>query len=245
MFRSRGRSRRCGLRRGAADVLPRHRRPRGPPAVLVQGRRAGLRADPRPDGAVLPELRRQRDVPVDRQHRWRTPPSRCCSSTSSSPTASACRGGRRSPTTPRSSAATRAPSSPSTSPSTTCSRTARATSTASTLARAVGRTCPTPTVRRRSPSGSACRVQRGARRRRSGPCLNGSRARDVPRARRDRRRRRLLVGHGPTAPAATSTVRPARGPTSTTSSTDDVDHVADDAPRRRPRRWPPIRSRSA
>ena len=36
--------------------------------MLVQGRGAGLRADPRPDGAVLPELRRQRHVPVDGQH---------------------------------------------------------------------------------------------------------------------------------------------------------------------------------
>ena len=55
------------VHRGGADVLPGHRRPRGPPAVLVQGRRTRLRAGPRADGAVLPELRRQRDVPVARQ----------------------------------------------------------------------------------------------------------------------------------------------------------------------------------
>ena len=40
--------------------------------MLVQGRRAGLRAGARRHGAVLPELRRQRDVPVAGQRRSRT-----------------------------------------------------------------------------------------------------------------------------------------------------------------------------
>ena len=45
---------------------------RGPAAVLVQGRRSGLRARRRRAHHRLPELRRQRHVPVDRQRLVRT-----------------------------------------------------------------------------------------------------------------------------------------------------------------------------
>ena len=61
------RARRRRVHRADGHVLPRDGRCRGAAAVLLQGRRAGLRARARRAHARLPELRRQRDVPVLRQ----------------------------------------------------------------------------------------------------------------------------------------------------------------------------------
>ena len=63
------------VHRGLRHVLHRDRRRRGPAAVLVQGRRAGLRARPRRADDRLPDLRRQRHVP-DRRERPRQPAGR-------------------------------------------------------------------------------------------------------------------------------------------------------------------------
>ena len=202
--------------------------------MLVQGRRAGVRADPGPDGAVLPELRRQRDVPVDRQRRSRTRTSRCCSSTSSSPNRVRVSGRATITDDPALVGRYPAPCSPSTSPSTTCSRTARATSTAAT-ATSCRRTCPTPTGRRRSPSGSACRCSTRCSPPTTRPVPDLSR-RALPRPRRDGRRRR----------AARTTTTPHRrtpAPPTPTTTPSTADHVDDDVRRpRRPRR-PPRRPR--
>ena len=65
--RPRHRRRRPGVHRADGHVLPRHRRRRGAAAVLVQGRRPRLRAGARRAHARVPELRRQRHVPLDGQ----------------------------------------------------------------------------------------------------------------------------------------------------------------------------------
>ena len=145
------------VRRGGADVLPRHRRPRRPAAVLVQGRGARLRADPGPDGAVLPELRRQRHVPVDGQHRGQPGDPDAVHRLRAAQPGPRLRARRRSATTPPSSAATPAPSSPCTSRSTdvfpNCPRYIHRTR----IPRAVAERPRRRPARPRSPSGSACR----------------------------------------------------------------------------------------
>ena len=145
------------VRRGGTDVLPRHRRPRGAPAVLVQGRRAGVRADPRrrwscasrattATGCTCRSATCRRTRHPDAVHRLRA-----------RRTGSACRAARRSATTRPSSAATPAPSSPSTSPSTdvfpNCPRYIHRAG----RPRAVGERARRRRRRPRSPSGSACR----------------------------------------------------------------------------------------
>ena len=103
---------RPAVRRGGADVLPRHRRREGRPQCSYKGGAPGFVQVLGPDGAVLPELRRQRHVPVDGQrareparrdavHRLRRSPNRVRVSGR----------GDRSATTRRSSTATPAPSS--------------------------------------------------------------------------------------------------------------------------------------
>ena len=61
------RRRRPRVHRAHGHVLPRHRRRRGPAAVLLQGRRSRLRARARRAHDRVPQLRRQRHVPVDGQ----------------------------------------------------------------------------------------------------------------------------------------------------------------------------------
>ena len=63
----RDRARGPGVHRADGHVLPRHRGRRGAAAVLVQGRRPWLCAGARRARARVPELRRQRDVPLDGQ----------------------------------------------------------------------------------------------------------------------------------------------------------------------------------
>ena len=57
----------------------------GQPSVLIQGRRSRLRPRSRRAHGRVPELRRQRDVPVDGQSARRTHTWACCSSISSPP----------------------------------------------------------------------------------------------------------------------------------------------------------------
>jgi hypothetical protein len=59
------RRRRQGLHRALRHAVSRERRRRRPPELLVQGRRARLRARPRRAHDRLSELRRQRHVPLD------------------------------------------------------------------------------------------------------------------------------------------------------------------------------------
>ena len=80
--RARHRRRRPRVHRADGHVLPRDGRRRGPAAVLLQGRRARLRARARRAHDRVPQLRRQRHVPVDGQRRSSTRTSACCSSTS-------------------------------------------------------------------------------------------------------------------------------------------------------------------
>ena len=128
----------------------------GPAAVLVQGRRAGVRAGAGADGAVLPELRRQRDVPVDGQP-GREPGRRDAVHRLRRPDAGPGVGpGDGQPTSRAGRRPTPAPSSSCGSPSTRCSRTARGTSTGWTPA-SRRRSCPPPTARRRCRTGSGRR----------------------------------------------------------------------------------------
>ena len=187
MFRARvDARRRAAVHRVALDVLPRHGRRRRAAAVLVQGRGAGVRARAGADGAVLPELRRQRDVPVDGQP-GREPGRRDAVHRLRRAGAGAGVGpGDDHATSPALVGdATRAPSSSCASPSTRCSRTARATSTAwtsreqSVFVPAADGSAPVPDWKR---APWACDV---LRRRRSRPCLSISRAgRSSPSARR-------------------------------------------------------------
>ena len=155
-----GRDGRCdagpAVHRVGADVLPGDGRPGGPPAVLVQGRRPGLRACARRHGAVLPELRRQRDVPVAGQRAGEPGGRHAVHRLHRRRTGCACRAGRRSPTTPSWWRRIRAPSSSCAWPSTRCSRTARATSTG-WRSGAVAVRARRPTARRRWRTGSASR----------------------------------------------------------------------------------------
>ena len=139
---------RPGVHRGPRHVLPRVGGRRGSADLLIQGRRAGLRAGAGPAHLGVPELRRQRHVPVHRQrarqparrdavHRLRAGP----------PDAAGGRGEHR----PRRPAAWRLPRGPVRGPGARrgpSTPTARATSTATSSYDARGSCrasdCPTP-----------------------------------------------------------------------------------------------------
>ena len=70
------------VHRASRHVLPRDRGRGGPAELLVQGRRSGIRARARREHAGVSELRRQRHVPVVRQHAHESARRACCSSTS-------------------------------------------------------------------------------------------------------------------------------------------------------------------